>query len=106
MGFQREYIYLVYFPPEYIYLVQSTLHSVFVGLVVRVRYVRTHLLGFQHNHSPFSFAEVKPIRVAEQKSRHLTLQLILTQDQGMLVKEIKASNKHEVHPPMNFHELC
>ncbi len=28
-------------------LVQSTLHSVFVGLIVRVRYVRTHLLGFQ-----------------------------------------------------------
>ncbi len=48
MGFPLEYIYLLYFPPEYIYLVQSTLHSVFVGLVVRVRYVRTHLLGLQH----------------------------------------------------------
>ncbi len=43
-----EYIFLVCFPPEYIYLVQSTSHSVFVGLVVRVRYVSTHLLGFQH----------------------------------------------------------
>ena len=31
------------------------------------------------NHSPFSFAEVKPIRAAEQKTRHLTLQLIPTQ---------------------------
>ncbi len=57
------------------------------------------------NHSPFSFAEVKPIRVAEQKSRHLTLQLILTQGRGMSVEEIKASNKQEVHPPINFHEL-
>ena len=57
------------------------------------------------NHSPFSFAEVEPIQVAEQKSRHLTLQLILTQGRGMSVEEIKASNKQEVHPPMNFHEL-
>ena len=57
------------------------------------------------NHSPFSFAEVEPIRVAEQKSRHLTLQLILTQGRGMSVEEIKASNKQEVHPPMNFHKL-
>ncbi len=34
MGFprSREYINLVYFTPEYIYLVQSTSHSVFVGL--------------------------------------------------------------------------
>jgi hypothetical protein len=30
------------------------------------------------NHSPFSFAEVEPIRATEQKNRHLTLQLILT----------------------------
>jgi hypothetical protein len=57
------------------------------------------------NHSPFSFAEVEPIRATEQKNRHLTLQLILTQGRGMSVKEIKASNKQEVHPPMNFHEL-
>jgi len=57
------------------------------------------------NHSPFSFAEVEPIRAAEQKNRHLTLQLILTQGRGMSVEEIKASNKQEVHPPMNFHEL-
>ena len=47
------------------------------------------------NQSPFSFAEVEPIRAAEQKNRHLTLQLILTQGQGMTVKEIKASNKHD-----------
>ena len=57
------------------------------------------------NQFPFSFAEVEPIRAAEQKNRHLTLQLILTQGQGMSVEEIKASNKQEVHPPMNFHEL-
>jgi len=57
------------------------------------------------NHSPFSFAEVEPIRAAEQKNRHLTLKLILTQGRGMTVEEIKASNKQEVHPPMNFHEL-
>jgi hypothetical protein len=57
------------------------------------------------NHSPFSFAEVEPIRAAEQKNRHLTLQLILTQGRGLSVKEIKASNKQEVHHPMNFHEL-
>jgi hypothetical protein len=37
------------FPSGYIYLVQSTSHSVFVGLMVRVRYVHTHLLGFQHH---------------------------------------------------------
>ena len=57
------------------------------------------------NHSPFSFAEVEPIQVTEQKSRHLTLQLILTQDRGMSVEEIKASKQQEVHPPMNFHKL-
>ena len=57
------------------------------------------------NHSPYSFAKVEPIQAAEQKTRHLTIQLILTQGQGMLVKEIKAWNKQEVHPPMNFHEL-
>jgi hypothetical protein len=57
------------------------------------------------NHSPFSFAKVKPIGAAKQKNRHLTLQLILTQGRGMSVKEIKASNKQKVHPPMNFHEL-
>ncbi len=59
-----KYIYLVQIPPEYIYLVQSTSHSVFVGLVVRVlvlqvthsafvglvvrvHYVCTRPLGFQ-----------------------------------------------------------
>ena len=57
------------------------------------------------NQSPFSFAEVEPIRAAKQKNHHLTLQLILTQGRGMSVEEIKASNKQEVHPPMNFHEL-
>jgi hypothetical protein len=49
--------------------------------------------------------QVEPIQATEQKNRHLTLQLILTQDQGMSVKEIKALNKQEVHPPMSFHEL-
>jgi hypothetical protein len=57
------------------------------------------------NHSPFSFAKVEPIRAAEQKTRHVIHQLILTQGRGMSVKEIKASNKQEVHPPMSFHEL-
>jgi hypothetical protein len=57
------------------------------------------------NHSPFSFAEVDPIQAAEHKNCHLTLQLILTQGRGMTVDEIKASNKHEVHPQMNFHKL-
>jgi hypothetical protein len=57
------------------------------------------------NHSHFSFAEVEPIQAAEQKNRQQTLQLILTQGRGMSVEEIKASNKQEVHPPMNFHKL-
>ena len=57
------------------------------------------------NHSPFSLAEVEPLRADEQKIRHITLQLVLTQGRGMTVDEIKASNKQEVHPPMNFHEL-
>ena len=57
------------------------------------------------NHSPFSFTEVEPIQATEQNTCHLTLQLILTQGRGMMVKEIKASNKQEVHPPKSFHEL-
>ena len=57
------------------------------------------------NHSPFSLAEVEPLRADEQKNHHITLQLVLTQGRGMTVDEIKASNKQEVHPPMNFHEL-
>ena len=57
------------------------------------------------NHSPISFAEVEPLRADEQKNRHISLQLILTQGRGMTVEKIKASNKQEVHPPMNFHEL-
>ena len=57
------------------------------------------------NHSPFSLAEVEPLRADEQKNCHITLQLVLTQGRGMTVDEIKASNKQEVHPPMNFHEL-
>jgi hypothetical protein len=57
------------------------------------------------NHSPFSLAEVEPLRADEQKNSHITLQLVLTQGRGMTVDEIKASNKQEVHPPMNFHEL-
>ena len=35
------------------------------------------------NHSPFSFAKVEPIRAAEQKNRHLALQLILTQSRDV-----------------------
>ncbi len=66
MGFPLEYIYLVYFPPEYIYLVQSTSHSVFVGLVVRVRYVPTHLLGFQH----LNCMIMKAKQVINPKLRH------------------------------------
>jgi hypothetical protein len=43
------------------------------------------------NHSPFSFMEFEPIQASEQKkNHHLTLQLILTQGQGMTAKEIKA----------------
>jgi hypothetical protein len=57
------------------------------------------------NHSPISFAEVEPLRADEQKNRHISLQLILTQGRGMTVEKIKALNKQEVHPPMNFHEL-
>jgi hypothetical protein len=57
------------------------------------------------NHSPFSFAEVEPIRVAEQKSRHLTLQLILTQGRGMSVEEIKASNVGSP-PPNEFPRIA
>jgi hypothetical protein len=34
-----------------------------------------------------------------------SLQLILTQGQGMTADVIKASNKQEVHCPMNFNEL-
>jgi hypothetical protein len=57
------------------------------------------------NHSPFSFAKVEPIQATKQKNCHLTLQLILTQGRGMSVDKTKASNKQEVHPPMNFHKL-
>ncbi len=39
------------------------------------------------------------------KNRHITLQLILTQGCGMTVERIKASNRQEVHAPMNFHEM-
>jgi hypothetical protein len=41
----------------------------------------------------------------EQKNRHITLQLILTQGKGMMVGEIKAANKQEVHTPMNFQDM-
>jgi hypothetical protein len=47
------------FPSGYIYLVRSTLHSVFLGLVVRVCYVHTHLLGFQqHSGSHLALATI------------------------------------------------
>jgi hypothetical protein len=58
------------------------------------------------NHSPFSFSEAKPIRMEEHKSRHLFLQLILTQGRGMMVDKIKGSSKQEVHAPMNFHDMA
>ncbi len=48
------------------------------------------------NHSPFSF---------NQKTRHLMLQLILTQSRGMTVDEVKASNKQEVNTPSNFNNM-
>jgi hypothetical protein len=57
------------------------------------------------NHSPFSLPKAEPIQATKHKTHHLILQLILTQGQGMMVEEIKASNKQEVHPPMSFHEL-
>jgi hypothetical protein len=57
------------------------------------------------NHSPFTFNEAEPIRMDKQKNRHLTLQLILMQGKGMTVDEIKATNKQEVHAPMNFQDM-
>ena len=57
------------------------------------------------NHSPFSFSEAEPIRMAEHMNRHLTLQLILTQGKGMTVNKIKATNKQEVHAPMTFNDM-
>ncbi len=58
------------------------------------------------NHSPFSFSEAEPICLDKHKNRHLTLQLILTQGRGMTVSKIKASNKQEVHAPMNLHKMA
>ena len=40
------------------------------------------------NQSPFSLAEVEPLRADEQKNCHISLQLILTQGRGMTVDEI------------------
>ena len=57
------------------------------------------------NFSPFSFSEAEPIRIEEQKNRHLLLQLILTQGRGMTVDEIKASNKQEVKAPTSFYDM-
>jgi hypothetical protein len=57
------------------------------------------------NHSPFSFLEVEPIRMDEQKNCHLFLQLALTQGKGMTVDEIKASNKQEVKAPTSVHDM-
>jgi hypothetical protein len=57
------------------------------------------------NHLPFAFSEVKPIKAAEHKNRHLTLQLVLTQGRGLMLNKIKASNKQEVSAPMNFNEM-
>jgi hypothetical protein len=42
----------------------------------------------------------------EHESRHLLLQLILTQGRGMTVDKIKASSKQEVHNPMNFYDMA
>ncbi len=58
------------------------------------------------NHMPFSFSEAKPIRMKEHKSRHLHLQLILTQGKRMTVEKIRASRKQEVHAPMNIHDMA
>ena len=58
------------------------------------------------NHSPFSFLEAEPIRLDEHKNHHLTLQLILTQGQGMTVNKIKASKKQDIHTPMSLHEMA
>ena len=57
------------------------------------------------NHSPFSFSEIEPIRMEEQKNRHLLLQLVLTQGKGMTVDEIKASNKQEVKAPTSVLDM-
>ncbi len=57
------------------------------------------------NHSPFTFREAELIQMEEQMNRHLTLQLILTQGKGMIVNEIKAANKQEVHAPMTFTDM-
>jgi hypothetical protein len=57
------------------------------------------------SHSPFTFNEAEPIRMDEQKNRHLTLQLILMQGKGMMVDEIKATNKQKVHALMNFQDM-
>jgi hypothetical protein len=43
--------------------------------------------------------------VEEHQSRHLLLQLILTQGQGMTVDKIKASSKQTVKAPMTFHDM-
>ncbi len=58
------------------------------------------------NHTPFSFTKAKPLRMEEHKNRHLMLQLILTQGKGITVNKIKASNKQEVHAPMNVHDMA
>jgi hypothetical protein len=57
------------------------------------------------NHSPFSLFKAEPIPVEEHQSRHLLLQLIFTQGQGMTVDEIKASSKQTVNTPMTFHDM-
>jgi hypothetical protein len=57
------------------------------------------------NHTPFAFSEVEPIKAAEHKNHQLTLQLILTQGRGLMLDKIKASNKQEVSPTMNFNEM-
>ncbi len=57
------------------------------------------------NHSQFTFNKAEPIRMDKQKNRHLTLQLILMQGKGIMVDEIKAANKQEVHAPMNFQDM-
>jgi hypothetical protein len=58
------------------------------------------------NHPPFSFLEADPLQMEEDKNCHLMLQLILTQAKEMTLNEIKASNKQEVHAPMNFHDMA
>ena len=92
MQFESRGMNMVSFPPGY----TSNMYN---GLLL------WSCMDTPSNHSPFTFREAEPIKMAEQINRHLTLQLILTQGRGMTVDEIKASNKQEVNAPMSFSEM-